>query len=181
MILRLRWLSMDQKMPLKGVTRQLRVASPKAAPMSLSRELEEYEAYKADGTDNSLRPRIDRLGKNRFDWTELQDLTRADATASRDLLLSGMSPNSVQRSIGVVKAAINHALLEHDPDFRNVYQAIKIKGTGSSNNERPPITDEQLAQITPVFESSDVAKALLTLPTDTGTRLVEITVLRTCR
>jgi hypothetical protein len=167
----------------KGVTRQLRAASSEAAPMSLSRVLEEYYTYKAEESDNGLRTRMDRLrkdlilclGKNRFEWTELKDLTRADANAYRDLLLSRMSPNSVQRNLGVVKAAINHVLLEHDLDFRNVFQAIKIKGAGSSNTDRLPITDEQLAMMVPAFESSDVAKALLLLLTDTGARLAEIT------
>ena len=167
----------------KGVTRQLRAAASEAAPMSLSRVLEEYLAYKTEETDNGLRTRIDHirkdltlcLGKNRFAWTELKDLTRVDANAYRDLLLSRMSPNSVQRNLGVVKAAINHALLEHDLDFRNVFQAIKIKGAGSSNTDRLPITDEQLVLITPAFASSDVARALLILLTDTGARLAEIT------
>jgi integrase len=167
----------------KGVTRQLRAASSEAAPMSLSRVLEEYYSYKAEDSNNGLRTRIDRLrkdlilclGKNRFEWTELKDLTRADANSYRDLLLSRMAPNSVQRNLGVVKAAINHVLLEHDLDFRNVFQAIKIKGAGSSNTDRLPITDEQLTLITPAFASSDVASSLLLLLTDTGARLAEIT------
>jgi hypothetical protein len=104
----------------KGITRQLRAASSEAAPMSLSRVLEEYYTYKAEESDNGLRTRIDRLrkdlilclGKNRFEWTELKDLTRADANSYRDLLLARMAPNSVQRNLGVVKAAINHVLLE---------------------------------------------------------------------
>ena len=167
----------------KGVTRQLRAAASEAAPMSLSRVLEEYLAYKTEETDNGLRTRIDRirkdlilcLGKNRFAWTELKDLTRVDANAYRDLLLSRMSPNSVQRTLGVVKAAVNHVLLEHDLELRNVFQSIKIKGAGSSNTDRLPITDEHLNLMTPAFESSEVAAALLVLLTDTGARLAEIT------
>ena len=167
----------------KGVTQQLRAATSEAAPMSLSRVLEEYLAYKTEETDNGLRTRIDRirkdlilcLGKNRFAWTELKDLTRVDANAYRDLLLSRMSPNSVQRTLGVVKAAVNHVLLEHDLELRNVFQSIKIKGAGSSNTDRLPITDEHLNLMTPAFESSEVAAALLVLLTDTGARLAEVT------
>ena len=167
----------------KGLVRQLKAASAEAAPMSLSRVLEEYYNSKAEENDNDLRTRMDRirkdlilcLGKNRFDWTELKDLTRADANAYRDLLLSRMSPNSVQRNLGVVKAAINHVPLEHDLDLRNLFQAIKIKGAGSSDTDRLPITDEQLKEITPAFDSSDVARSLLLLLTDTGARLAEIT------
>jgi hypothetical protein len=166
---------LDHAVP-KGVTRQLLAASSTPAPMSLSRVLEEYFTYKAEETDNGLRTRIDRirkdlilcLGKNRFEWTELKDLTRSDANSYRDLLLSRMSPNSVQRNLGVVKAAINHVLLEHDLDFRNVFQAIKIKGAGISNTNRLPINDEQLDLMTPAFASNDVAKALLLLLTDKG-------------
>jgi hypothetical protein len=172
----------DHAVP-KGVTRQLKAASSTPAPMSLSRVLEEYFAYKAEESDTGLRTRIDRirkdlilcLGKNRFEWTELKDLTRSDVNCYRDLLLSRMSPNSVQRNLGVVKAAINHVLLEHDLDFRNVFQAIKIKGAGSSNTDRLPINDEQLGLMTPAFASSDVASILLMLLTDTGARLAEIT------
>ncbi|SMX24886.1 tyrosine-type recombinase/integrase [Boseongicola aestuarii] len=167
----------------KGVTQQIRAATSKAAPMSLSRVLDEYYAYKAEDADNGLGTRLDRirkdlilsLGKNRYEWTELQDLTRADANTYRDVLLARMSPNSVQRNLGVVKAAINHALLEHDLDFRNVFQAIKIKGAGSSSTDRLPITDEQLTLMGPAFASNDTAKALLLLLTDTGARLAEIT------
>jgi len=155
--------------------------------MSLSRVLEEYLAYKTEETDNGLRTRIDRirkdlilcLGKNRFAWTELKDLTRVDANAYRDLLLSRMSPNSVQRTLGVVKAAVNHVLLEHDLELRNVFQSIKIKGAGSSNTDRLPITDEHLDLMAPAFESSEVAAALLVLLTDTGARLAEVTGLET--
>ena len=86
-----------------------------------------------------------------------------------------MSPNSVQRNLGVVKAAINHVLLEHDLDLRNVIQAIKIKGAGSSYADRLPITDEQLDLMTPAFANSEVASSLLLLLTDTGARLAEIT------
>jgi integrase len=167
----------------EGVAQQLWAATSKAAPMSLSRVLDEYYAYKAEDSDNGLRTRMDRickdlilsLGKNRYEWTELQDLTRADANTYRDVLLARMSPNSVQRNLGVVKAAVNHVLLEHDLDFRNVFQAIKIKGAGSSSTDRLPITDEQLTALVPAFASSDTAKALLLLLTDTGARLAEIT------
>ena len=43
------------------------------------------------------------------------------------------------------------------------------------STDRLPITDEQLKEITPAFESSEVAQALLLLRTDTGARLAEIT------
>ena len=70
----------------KGVTRQIRAATSEAAPMSLSRVLKEYLAYKTEETDNGLRTRIDRirkdlilcLGKNRFAWTKLPFIERSN-------------------------------------------------------------------------------------------------------
>jgi integrase len=49
------------------------------------------------------------------------------------------------------------------------------KGAGSSNTDRLPTTDEQLATMIPAFASSEVASSLLMLLTDTGARLAEIT------
>ena len=110
-----------------------------------------------------------------MEWTPLADITRADANTFRDYLLNRMAPNSVLRTIGVIKAAMNHVIVENGLEQRNVFQGIKIKGAGSSNTDRLPITDEHLDLMTPAFESSEVAAALLVLLTDTGARLAEIT------
>lgn len=151
--------------------------------MSLKRVLETYYAYKAEDADDGLRTRIDRirkdlilcLGKNRFEWTELKDITRVDMNSYRDRLLARMSPNSVKRNVGTLKAAINHAILEYDLDIRNVLQALPIKGAGTSNTDRLPITEAQLAQLWPAYASSATAMALFTVLADTGARLSEIT------
>ena len=146
--------------------------------MTLHKVLSDYYAFKCeDGADDlPLKTRIERikkdlviaLGKNRVEWTPLADINRADANAYRDYLLHRLAPNSVLRTIGVVKAAVNHVIIENDLDQRNVFQSIKIKGAGSSNTDRLPITDEHLDLMTPAFESSEVATALLVLLTDTG-------------
>lgn len=146
--------------------------------MTLHKVLSDYYAYKCeDGADDlPLKTRIERikkdlviaLGKNRVEWTPLADINRADANVYRDYLLHRLAPNSVLRTIGVVKAAVNHVIIENDLDQRNVFQSIKIKGAGSSNTDRLPITDEHLDLMTPAFESSEVAMALLVLLTDTG-------------
>ena len=167
----------------KGVTQQLTAGASKAPPMSLKRVLDTYYAYKAEEADDGLRTRIDRLrkdlilclGKNRFEWTELKDITRADMNSYRDLLLARMSPNSVKRNVGTLKAAINHAILEYDLDIRNVLQALPIKGAGTSNTDRLPVTEEQLAKLWPAYASNKTAAVLLTVLTDTGARLSEIT------
>ena len=78
------------------------------------------------------------------------------------------------RTIGVLKAAINHVLVENDLDLRNVFQGLKIKGAGSSKTDRLPVTDEQLATLLPVYATSPVPEALFVTLTDTGARLAEI-------
>lgn len=99
--------------------------------MTLARVLDEHEACKSEDNkgDNGLKTRLERirkdlilcLGKNRFEHTDVEELKRADANRYRDLLLARMSPNSAQRTVGVVKAALNHAILEHDLDTKNVF------------------------------------------------------------
>ena len=164
----------------KEVVRQIGSTRVTPEPMTLHKVLSDYYAYKCNGgtDDLPMKTRIERikkdlviaLGKNRVEWTPLADINRADANAYRDYLLHRLAPNSVLRTIGVVKAAVNHVIIENDLDQRNVFQSIKIKGAGSSNTDRLPITDEHLDLMTPAFESSEVATALLVLLTDTGAR-----------
>ena len=78
------------------------------------------------------------------------------------------------RTIGVLKAAINHVLVENDLDLRNVFQGLKIKGAGSSKTDRLPVTDDQLATLLPVYATSPVPEALFVTLADTGARLAEI-------
>lgn len=169
----------------KGVYRQVKSAHISPSPMTLQRALQEYARYKSeDGKDNrGLETRLARIEKDlvlclggaRVRESKLQDITRADANRYRDLLLARMSPNSVVRTIGVVKAALNFIIVEHDLELRNVFQGIKIKGAGASRADRLPITEEQLRALQPAFESNKVALTLLTVLTDTGARLSEIT------
>lgn len=168
-----------------GITRQLEGARSQPTPMTLSRTLDEYYSYKCEEEqeDTALKTRLERirkdliltLGKNRFEWTELDKITRADANSYRDLLLKRMAPNSVVRNTGVVKAAINHVILEHSMNIRNVFQSIKIKGAGSGIADRLPITDDQLVSVWPAYQSNPLAQSLLLILTDTGARLSEIT------
>ena len=114
------------------------------------------------------------LGKNRVEWTPLADINRADANAYRDYLLHRLAPNSVLRTVGVVKAAVNHVIIENDLEQRNVFQGIKIKGTGASKDDRLPMSDTQMAMLLPVYESNPIAQALFVTLADTGARLAEI-------
>ena len=171
------------KVPV-DVARQIGGAQMQQEPMTLKRALEEYLGYKSqEGTDNrSLSTRVKRiekdliqvLGKNRFAWTPLKDITRKDANTYRDYLLGNMAPNSVKRILGIVKAAINHTLLEHDLDHRNVFAGIKIKGSGASKKDRLPISEDQLVEALPNFLNDSTAGALFVILRDTGCRLAEI-------
>ena len=176
-------------MELKGsvpdeVFRQIGNARIVPETLSLNKVLEEYYTFKCEDAaqDLPLKGRIARirkdlvivLGKNRVDFTDLKDITRADANAYRDFLLQRVAPNSVLRTIGVLKAAINHVLVENDLDLRNVFQGLKIKGAGSSKTDRLPVTDEQLATLLPVYATSPVPEALFVTLADTGARLAEI-------
>ena len=72
------------------------------APMTLKKVLEEYREFKAKaGEDNrSLKSRVSRiskdliqvLGKNRFEWIPLENITRKDANAYRDYLRDQIVP-----------------------------------------------------------------------------------------
>ena len=168
-----------------AVTEQIASARVSQEPMTLQKVLEEYRAYKSQDSaaDRSLHTRIERLrkdlvmvlGKNRVEWTPLTDITRADANTFRDYLLNRMAPNSVLRTLGVIKAAINHVIIEHDLDQRNVFQGIKIKGAGASREDRLPMTDSHVATLMTEYASNPTAYALFVILCDTGARLAEIT------
>ena len=167
----------------KGVTKQLRAGQYEAPVMTLKRVLETYSDYKADDMDDGFKSRIERiqkdlvvaLGKVRFEHADLKDIGRADAKAYRDLLLARMSPNSVLRYVGTLKAAISYVILEYDLNIRNPFQSLPIKGAGRSKTDRLPITDDQLNLLWPAYESSAVARVLFCVLADTGARLSEIT------
>jgi integrase len=114
------------------------------------------------------------LGKNRVEWTPLADITRADANTFRDYLLNRMAPNSVVRTVGVIKAAMNHVIIENDLEQRNVFQGIKIKGAGASKDDRLPMSDEHLEMLLPEYQGTPTAYGLFLMLTDTGARLSEI-------
>ena len=106
------------------VVRKVGSARLSPEPMTLHKVLSDYYAYKCDDSigDKALKTRIERirkdlvivLGKNRVEWTPLADITRADANTFRDYLLNRMAPNSVVRTVGVIKAAMNHVIIEND-------------------------------------------------------------------
>ena len=177
-------------MALKGqvpteVVRQIGAAQMQPEPMTLKTVLEEYREFKAKaGEDNrSLKSRVSRiskdliqvLGKNRFEWTPLENITRKDANSYRDYLLGQIAPNSVVRTLSIVKAAINTAINEHDLDCKNVFAGIRVKGSGASKTDRLPITEEQLEGASQDFLNDPLAAALFVTLRDTGCRVAEVT------
>ena len=153
------------------VVRQVGSARITPEPMTLLRVMDQYYSYKRDdvGEERALKTRIDRLrkdliialGKNRIEWTPLADITRADANTFRDYLLNRTAPNSVQRTLGVIKAAINHVIVENDLDQRNVFKGIKIKGAGASRTDRLPMSDSHVATLLTAYESTTTAYVLI--------------------
>ena len=115
------------------------------------------------------------LGKNRFEWTPLENITRKNANAYRDYLLGQIAPNSVVRTLSIVKAAINTAINEHDLDCKNVFAGIRVKGSGASKTDRLPITEEQLEGASQDFSNDPLAAALFVTLRDTGCRVAEVT------
>ena len=126
------------------VVRQVGSARLSPEPMTLHKVLSDYYAYKCD----------DSVGNK--------------------ALKTRMAPNSVLRTVGVIKAAMNHVIVENDLEQRNVFQGIKIKGAGASKDDRLPMTDDQLEMLLPEYQANPTAYALLVSLADTGARLAEI-------
>ena len=174
---------LETKVP-DEVIAQIRSATMKPEPFSLERSLEEYYAFKVaeSGEDRGLRNRINRitkdlilcLGREKFSNSELEEIKRADANSYRDFLLKQMAPNSVVRNVGVIKAAVNFAILENDLEAKNVFNGLRVSGAGSGRTDRLPMEDKDLKLLLEHCQSSKVAQWLILLLTDTGARLGEI-------
>lgn len=172
-----------QKMPME-VVEQVYNGKLKQDVMTLDKALDEYAAYKAGslGSEKEVAMRVERIkrdmaavyGKPKLTSVSLQDITRQDANDLRDHLLKRLSPNSALRTLGVVRTAINHVIVEHGLHIQNVFNKLKVKGAGASKLDRLPISDDQLKAVLVVTADSPLANALLTVLADSGARLGEI-------
>ena len=152
--------------------------------LTLDGALEEYVAFKseADGANHELTQRVERIRKDmgqiyglpKLRQVPLAEITRQDANELRDHLLARMSPNSAARMLGVVRAAINHVCVERSLSIPNVFTKLKIKGAGATRNDRLPLSDDQVQQLAPQYQDSEVAWALFVTLRDTGARVAEI-------
>lgn len=153
-------------------------------PLTLTRVLEDYINYKTvDGEiDKNLSNRIERLrremlhlyGTAKMEKVLLKDIPRSDANALRDLLLGKMAPNSVQRTLGILKAAVNFTITEQGLGIPNVFASLRIKGAGASRTDRLPIAEDDLKALIASAKGSEPAQSLLVVLADTGARLGEI-------
>ena len=156
--------------------------------ISMDAALSEYAEYKSDSptSQKEIEQRVERLrremkavfGAVKLREVPISDITRHDANNLRDHLLTKMSPNSCERNIGVIRAALNHVIIEHSLNIPNVFKSLKIKGAGKSRNDRLPVSDDQMQLLEPQFKSDETAWALFVTLRDTGARLAEISGLR---
>lgn len=168
----------------QAVVEQVYAGQLKPDVLSLAKALDEYAAYKADtpGAEKEIIRRIERLkadmvavyGKPKLALVPLQEITRQDANELRDHLLARISPNSALRMLGVVRTAINHVITEHSLSIPNVFNKLKVKGSGASKDDRLPISEAQLEAVLQATCDNGLANTLLVVLADTGARLGEI-------
>ncbi len=171
------------KLP-QDVVRQVYAGRLQAEAMTLQTALGEYQEYKLEDDPDSreTQQRVARLrkdladavGAQRVKSTPLTEITRADANALRDHLLTRMKPSSVKRYITVVRAAVNYVIAEHTLNIPNVFNGVRIKGATATAEDRDSISDQDISAALPSFQDDPVAHALFVTLSDTGARLSEI-------
>ena len=153
--------------------------------LSLGEVLDRYWAHKKTGDEAKDRlPRnhvnrvkaglVDALGDKAVNHEPVKNITRKDVNRFRDKLLSTMQPSSVQRSLGVVRTALNFCIKEDDLDIRNPFADVIIKGATATKDDRLPLSQEDVSLLNGAFEAPDDICALWTTLRDTGARMSEI-------
>ena len=171
------------KLP-QDVVRQVYAGRLQAEAMTLQTALGEYQEYKLEDDPDSreteqrvarLRKDLaDAIGAQRVKTTPLTEITRVDANALRDHLLTRMKPSSVKRYITVVRAAVNYVIAEHTLNIPNVFNGVRIKGATATAEDRDSISDQDISAALPLFQDDPVAYILFVTLRDTGARLSEI-------
>jgi integrase len=124
--------------------------------------------------DRCVRYCVDVLGHKAVYDTFVGEITRQDANAVRDFLLTRMKPSSVSRLLQVITASVNFVVSEDDLPIRNVFSKMVIKNAGASKEDRLPLSKEDIYELDKVFDAPDDIAALWTTLRDTGARLSEI-------
>ena len=176
-----------QKLPSE-IVEQVYSGKLKQEVITLETVLKDYVAYKSDTpkAEKEITQRVERLrkdmqhiyGKQKLKYVSLSDISRQDANDLRDHLLSRVSANSAVRMLGVVRTAINHAIVEHSLNIPNVFTNLRIKGAGASKLDRLPLSDTQVVHLEPAYSNDTTAWALFVCLRDTGCRVSEIAGLR---
>ena len=176
-----------QKLPSE-IVEQVYSGKLKQEVITLETALKDYVAYKSDTpkAEKEITQRVERLrkdmqhiyGKQKLRYVSLSDISRQDANDLRDHLLSRVSANSAVRMLGVVRTAINHAIVEHSLNIPNVFTNLRIKGAGASKLDRLPLSDTQIVNLEAAYSNDTTAWALFVCLRDTGCRVSEIAGLR---
>jgi integrase len=176
-----------QKLPSE-IVEQVYSGKLRQEVITLETVLKDYVAYKSDTpkAEKEITQRVERLrkdmqhiyGKQKLKYVSLSYISRQDANDLRDHLLSRVSANSAVRMLGVVRTAINHAIVEHSLNIPNVFTNLRIKGAGASKLDRLPLSDTQIVNLEPAYSNDTTAWALFVCLRDTGCRVSEIAGLR---
>ena len=176
-----------QKLPSE-IVEQVYSGKLRQEVITLETVLKDYVAYKSDTpkAEKEITQRVERLrkdmqhiyGKQKLKYVSLSDISRQDANDLRDHLLSRVSANSAVRMLGVVRTAINHAIVEHSLNIPNVFTNLRIKGAGASKLDRLPLSDTQVVHLEAAYLNDTTAWALFVCLRDTGCRVSEIAGLR---
>ncbi|WP_459445087.1 site-specific integrase [Alphaproteobacteria bacterium US3C007] len=176
-----------QKLPSE-IVEQVYSGKLRQEVITLETVLKDYVAYKSDTpkAEKEITQRVERLrkdmqhiyGKQKLRYVSLSDISRQDANDLRDHLLSRVSANSAVRTLGVVRTAINHAIVEHSLNIPNVFTNLRIKGAGASKLDRLPLSDTQVVHLETAYSNDTTAWALFVCLRDTGCRVSEIAGLR---
>ncbi|WRQ44997.1 site-specific integrase [Rhodobacterales bacterium FZCC0083] len=176
-----------QKLPSE-IVEQVYSGKLRQEVITLETALKDYVAYKSDTpkAEKEIKQRVERLrkdmqhiyGKQKLKYVSLSDISRQDANDLRDHLLSRVSANSAVRMLGVVRTAINHAIVEHSLNIPNVFTNLRIKGAGASKLDRLPLSDTQIVNLETAYSNDTTAWALFVCLRDTGCRVSEIAGLR---
>ena len=176
-----------QKLPSE-IVEQVYSGKLRQEVITLETVLKDYVAYKSDTpkAEKEITQRVERLrkdmqhiyGKQKLRYVSLIDISRQDANDLRDHLLSRVSANSAVRMLGVVRTAINHAIVEHSLNIPNVFTNLRIKGAGASKLDRLPLSDTQVVHLETAYSNDTTAWALFVCLRDTGCRVSEIAGLR---
>ena len=176
-----------QKLPSE-IVEQVYSGKLRQEVITLETALKDYVAYKSDTpkAEKEIKQRVERLrkdmqhiyGKQKLKYVSLSDISRQDANDLRDHLLTRVSANSAVRMLGVVRTAINHAIVEHSLNIPNVFTNLRIKGAGASKLDRLPLSDTQVVHLETAYSNDTTAWALFVCLRDTGCRVSEIAGLR---